>query len=71
MCKIVAKCALCGYEEKYELSEPELETYWLYQTFGRDLGMIQDLFQDVSAWIWSGAIDQFSDRFSICSKCQG
>lgn len=71
MCKIVAKCALCGYEEEYELAEPELETYWLYQIFGRDLGMLQDLFPDVPAWIRSGAIDLYADGFCICPRCHG
>ena len=71
MCKIVARCSICGYEEEYELSEQELETYWLYQIFGRDLGMIQDLFPNVPAWIRSGAIDLYADGFCICPRCQG
>lgn len=68
--KIKARCSLCGREESYELSEQEEQTLFFYMIFGRDLGFIQDLFPDVPAWIRSGAIDQYSDAFCICPRCQ-
>ena len=71
MCKIVAKCAVCGYKEAYELSEQEEQTLFFYELFGRDLGYLQDLFPDIPAWIRSGAIDQYSGEFCICPRCQG
>lgn len=70
MCKIVARCALCGHEESYELSEQEEQTLFFYEIFGRDLGLLQDLFPDVPAWIRSGAIDQYADGFCVCPRCQ-
>ena len=63
------QCSICGHVETYKMDEAEsiiLEKYWCY---GRQLGMIQDLFPKVPAWIRSGAIDKCSGGFCICPKC--
>lgn len=68
---IYATCSCCNETTGFELTENEyatLEKYWCY---GRQLGMIQNLFPRVPAWIRSGAIDQFSGGFCICPKCSG
>lgn len=68
---ISARCSSCGYEESYALSVEESATMEKYQIFGKKLGMIQDLFPNVPAWIRSGAIDKTSNGFCICPKCSG
>lgn len=67
---LTATCSCCGKIGKYELSEQEEKTYNKYQYLGRQMGMIQDLFPKVPAWIRSGAIDQYSGGFCICPDCQ-
>lgn len=69
MIKIVAECSLCGYQEEYILDEEESKTLILYESLGRKMGYIQDLFPKVPAWIRSGSIDQYSNGFCICPKC--
>lgn len=64
-----AQCSICGHVETYEMNEEESETLEKYWCYGRQLGMIQDLFPEVPAWIRSGAIDQYSNGFCICPNC--
>lgn len=65
-----AQCSICGHVETYKMDEAESKTLEKYWCYGRQLGMIQDLFPKVPAWIRSGAIDRFSDGFCICHNCQ-
>lgn len=67
--EIYATCSCCGTTESYEMNEKETEMLGRYQVYGRQMGMLQDLFPNVPAWIRSGAIDQFSGGFCICPKC--
>jgi len=69
MKSITATCSCCGMSETYNLSE--LEEYNLagYQIFGRNFGLLQNLFPNVPAWIRACAIDQTGDGFCICPKC--
>ena len=67
---IIAKCSCCGYEERYELSDEESIMLHKYRIFGRQMGMIQDLFPNIPAWIRSGAIDKYSNGFCICPHCK-
>lgn len=64
-----AQCSVCGHIETYKMNEEESKTLEKYWCYGRQLGMIQDLFPKVPAWIRSGAIDKFSGGFCICPKC--
>ena len=66
---LTAKCAYCGYEEEYILTEEEDETLLMYEIFGRQLGKLQELFPNIPAWIRSGAIDKYSNGFCICPAC--
>ena len=66
-----ATCGCCGETTEYPLSDEEYKTYMLYQVYGRQMGMLQDLFPNIPNWIRSGAIDQFSGGFCICPKCCG
>ena len=66
---IIAKCSCCGREETYYLDEKEYRTLLDYKVYGRQMGLIQDLFPNVPSWIRSGAIDQFSGGFCICPNC--
>ena len=66
---IAAKCSFCGYEEEYQLSKEEYCTLKRYQKYGRQLGLIQDLFPEIPPWIRSGAIDKYSKGFCICTNC--
>ena len=67
--KITATCACCGRKESYMLSDEERKTFELYQTAGRSMGMIQNLFPNVPAWIRAGAIDKTTGGFCFCPKC--
>ncbi len=68
---ITARCSCCGYEESYRLSREESGTLQQYRVLGRKLGMIQNLFPKVPAWIRSGAIDRTANGFCICPECSG
>lgn len=66
---IKATCSCCGETTEFELNEKETETLKKYWCYGRQMGMLQDLFPRVPAWIRSGAIDQYSGGFCICPEC--
>lgn len=66
---IKAKCALCGHEETFTLTQEEENTFLLYEECGRELGKIQDLFPRIPAWVRSGAIDKSANGFCICPNC--
>lgn len=68
---IYATCSCCGNTTEFELNEKETETYKKYFCYDRQMGMLQDLFPRVPAWIRSGAIDQRSGGFCICPECGG
>lgn len=68
---LYATCSVCGYEEEYKMDEQEVATLMEYQTKGREMGYIQNLFPKVPAWIRSCCIDQYSGGFCICPKCCG
>ena len=68
---LTATCSICGRKEKYYLSEKEYHVLQKYRIYGRQLGMPQDLFPKIPAWIRSGAIDKYSNGFCICPKCCG
>lgn len=67
---IVATCSNCGYSEEYKLSKEEYRIYQEYQLYGRQLGMLQDLFPNIPSWIRSCSIDKYSGGFCICPNCQ-
>ena len=67
---ITAICACCGCKETYKLLPKEAATLAKYRLYGRQLGMLQNLFPNIPAWIRSGAIDQTSGGFCICPKCK-
>ena len=69
--ELYALCACCGNTTTYEMDEQETETYIEYQSKGREMGYLQDLFPKVPNWIRSGAIDKYSDGFCICPECSG
>ena len=66
---LVAECAYCGQEGTYEMDEQETKTLDKYMIYGRQMGLLQNLFPKVPAWIRLGAIDQFSGGFCICPEC--
>ena len=68
---LTVECAYCGQETTYEMDEQETETLNKYMIYGRQMGMLQDLFPKVPAWIRSGAIDVGSNGFCICPECSG
>lgn len=68
--QITARCACCGHEENYTLSDTEAKTLERYRTEGRSMGMIQNLFPNVPPWIRSGAIDKTTGGFCICPDCE-
>ena len=45
MCTLNAKCSICGGEGNYELSEEEYSTLQLYQVYGRNLGIMNNVKQ--------------------------
>lgn len=69
MIVLTAECSLCGTEGEYELNNEEEKIYTEYQWRGREMGLLQNLFPDVPAWIRSGSIDKYSGGFCICPKC--
>lgn len=68
---LIAQCSICGNEEKFELTDEELDTFYEYSLRGREMGMLQDIFPRVPAWIRSCCIDKYSGGFCICPKCSG
>ena len=66
---LTCTCSCCGHQETFELTEQESKDYIEYQEKGRSMGMIQNIFPRVPAWIRSGAIDLYSNGFCICPKC--
>jgi len=66
---ITATCSCCGKEETYTLKGEEVTTFEKYQSEGRSMGYLQDLFPKVPNWIRSGCIDQFSGGFCVCPDC--
>lgn len=68
---LTATCSCCGNTAEYVLDDEETEVYIEYQSLGRQMGTIQNLFPRVPAWIRSGAIDKYSNGFCICPKCCG
>lgn len=66
---LTAECSLCGTEEDYELSEKEEATLREYFFRGREMGLLQNLFPDIPAWIRSSCIDKGSGGFCTCPKC--
>jgi len=68
---LLAECSCCGKEEEFELTKEETKLLDKYICYGRQMGMIQDLFPRVPAWIRSGCIDKGSNGFCICPDCCG
>lgn len=66
---LIAKCSLCGTKAEYELNNEEQATYEEYLFKGREMGLLQNLFPNVPAWIRSSCIDKGSGGFCICPKC--
>ena len=66
---ITAKCSCCGYEETYSLDKEERRALAEYRIAGRAMGMIQNVFPKIPAWIRSGAIEPYANGFCICPKC--
>lgn len=65
------RCATCGKVNHYLLTESETKLYSNYQLMGRQMGLLQDIFPNIPAWIRSGAIDKYSNGFCICPECCG
>lgn len=63
------ECGICGGKGSYLMDESEKETYDNYQIRGREMGLLQNVFPKIPAWIRSGCIDQYSGGFCICPKC--
>lgn len=68
---ITATCSCCGRKQTYTLNAEEQKTLEQYRKSGRNMGMLQNLFPNVPAWIRSGAIDRNSGGFCICPECEG
>ncbi len=66
-----ATCSCCGRQVQFELDHGESVAYEEYRVFGSRMGMLQDIFPRVPAWIRSGAIDKRAFGFTICPKCSG
>ena len=66
---LTAECSLCGAEKEYELNDQEQKIYEEYLVIGREMGLLQNLFPDIPAWIRSSCIDKGSGGFCICPKC--
>jgi hypothetical protein len=63
------ECSICGGKGSYLMDESEKETYIEYCFRGREMGLLQNVFPKIPAWIRSGAIDKYSGGFCICPKC--
>lgn len=68
---LTCTCSECGREGRYLMSEIENKYYENYQIMGRQMGLIQNVFPNIPAWIRSGAIDKYSGGFCICPECCG
>ena len=68
---LMCSCSCCGAEYYTILDETESENLEKYWEYGRELGLIQDVFPTIPAFVRSGAIDQYSNGFCICPKCSG
>lgn len=64
-----AECSICGNVGFYLMDESEKKTYDNYQIRGREMGLLQNVFPKIPAWIRSGCIDKYSGGFCICPKC--
>lgn len=64
-----AECSICGNVGFYLMDENEKETYDNYQIRGREMGLLQNVFPKIPAWIRSGCIDKYGGGFCICPKC--
>lgn len=64
-----AECNICGGKGGYLMDAEEKETYDNYQIRGREMGLLQDIFPKIPAWIRSGCIDKYSGGFCICPQC--
>lgn len=64
-----AECSICGHLGHYLMDATEKETYDNYQIRGREMGLLQNVFPKIPAWIRSGAIDKYSGGFCICPNC--
>ena len=67
---ITATCSCCGKEKAYVLTAKEQKTLGQYRKSGRSMGMLQDLFPNIPAWIRSGVIDTTTGGFCICPECE-
>lgn len=68
---LMCSCSCCGTEYYAILDETESENLEKYWEYGRELGLIQDVFPTIPAFVRSGAIDKFASGFCICPKCSG
>lgn len=66
---LLCKCAKCGKQGAYEMSEAETKLYMEYQIKGRSMGPLQTIFPNIPAWILSGAIEPLSDGYCECPEC--
>lgn len=66
---LVAECSICGNVGYYLMDTTEKKTYDQYQIRGREMGLLQNVFPKIPAWIRSGAIDKYSGGFCICPNC--
>lgn len=64
------ECSICGHVGYYLMDTTEKETYDQYAIRGREMGLLQNVFPKIPAWIRSGCIDQYSGGFCICPKCE-
>lgn len=64
-----AECSICGGKGSYLMDATEKETYDQYAIRGREMGLIQNVFPKIPAWIRSGCIDKYSGGFCICPNC--
>ena len=62
-------CSCCERTYVFKMSKEETERLIKYESYGRSMGYLQDLFSGIPGWIRSGAIDQNSDGFCLCPDC--
>ena len=66
-----ATCSYCGEIGVYIMDDEEKEKKIEYYFKGRSMGMIQNIFPKIPAWIRSGCIDKYSNGLCVCPKCSG
>lgn len=66
---LYCNCSCCGEIGTHKLTDEEYRTLKAYEHRGRQMGMLQDVFPNIPAWIRSGAIDKYANGFCICPKC--